>query len=90
MQRPGSRNPPRGSLAKRRYGSGLVRRLPGSAEQAAQAIGGERGGLAGHRARQTLTLEGRRQVAVAAAGEQAGQELHDTSPCIEVTRGAFA
>ena len=47
-------------------------------------------GLAGHRAAEALALERGGQVHFAAIAEQAGKELHDTSPCIEVTRGAFA
>jgi hypothetical protein len=47
-------------------------------------------GLSGHGAAETLALKRGVQVHVAACAEQAGQELHDTSPCIEVTRGAFA
>jgi hypothetical protein len=47
-------------------------------------------GLAGHRAVEALTLERGRQVHFAALTEHAEQEFHDTSPCILVTRGAFA
>lgn len=51
---------------------------------------GHRAGLAGHGAAEALALQGGVQVHFAAGAEQAGQEFHDTSPCIEVTRGAFA
>src|SRR5690606_15394813 len=48
-------------------------------------------GLAGHRATEPLTLKCSRQVHFTArAGEKARENLHDTSPCSLVTRGAFA
>src|SRR5688500_10478425 len=54
-----------------------------------QARCGDRTGLAVHRAAKLLALKRGGEVHFA-AGEQAGQKFHDTSPCIEVTRGAFA
>jgi len=47
-------------------------------------------GLAGHRAVEALALKRGGEIHFAALAEHAGQEFHDTSPCILVTRGAFA
>ena len=55
-------------------------------DEHAQARTGKRGGLAGHRLAQALTLERSGEVALAAAKE-AGKEFHDTSPCIQGLHG---
>ena len=52
---------------------------------------GNRTGLARHRTIEPLALKRGGQVHFAAlAGKKAGKNLHDTSPCSLVTRGAFA
>ena len=42
---------------------------------------GDGAGLARHSASKPLALQGGRQVHVAVAGEEAGEEFHDTAPC---------
>jgi hypothetical protein len=59
-------------------------------DEEAQACTGDCASLARHRAAEALTLQRGGQVHFAVAAEQAGQKFHDTSPCIVVTRGAFA
>jgi len=59
-------------------------------DEEAKACAGDCASLSRHRAAEALTLQSGGEVHFAAAAEQARQKFHDTSPCIVVTRGAFA